>query len=54
MIFDKKEHKDIVLHLIENSNFSGKILELVLELKQAVKGAFIEAPEDKGKDKEEA
>lgn len=53
MIFDRKEHKDIVLYLIENGSFQGKILELVLELKQAVIKAEIELPENKGKDKEE-
>lgn len=50
MIFDRKEHKDIVLHLLENGSFSGKILELVLELKQAVIKAFIELPEKRRND----
>lgn len=47
MIFDRQEHKDIVLHLLENSNFSGKIIELVLELRKAVLEAKIELPKKK-------
>lgn len=39
MTFDKPEHKEIVRQLVEQAQFPGKMLELAIELKQAVEAA---------------
>lgn len=51
MIFDRQEHKQIVLQLIEQTNFPGTVLELVCELKSAVIMAAIsgDAEDDRQK-----
>jgi hypothetical protein len=36
MTFDKPEHQQIVKQLIDQAQFPGHLLELALELKQAV------------------
>jgi len=41
MIFDKEEHKKIILALINSSSFPGNILETILELKEAVSNGKI-------------
>lgn len=45
MKFDKSEHKELTIKIIEASNFPGQILDLVYELKQAVQNAEIETKE---------
>lgn len=49
MIFDKKEHKNLVIQMIEQTNFPGKILEVILEFKHAVLNAEIRSA--KGEEK---
>ena len=46
MTFDKQEHKDLVVALIEQASFSGKMLEVAAELKAAVRYASV-APVEK-------
>lgn len=46
MKFDKPEHKELALKIIEVATFPGQLLELANELKQAVVKAEIEAPKD--------
>lgn len=41
MTFDKQEHKDLVVALIEQASFPGKMLEVAAELKLAVRVANI-------------
>ncbi len=53
MTFDSQEHKDLVLALIAQANFPGKILEMATALKKAAEGATVdgpsqETPRDKG------
>lgn len=36
MIFDKQEHKDALIALLNQATFPGHLLELALELKQTV------------------
>ena len=36
MIIDKKEHKEILLQMINTTNFPGNTLEIALELKNAI------------------
>lgn len=44
MVFDKEEHKQIVIALIEKAQFPGQIVEQVAELKAAVLAAKVETP----------
>jgi len=45
MKFDKPEHKELTIKIIEASTFPGQILDLIYELKQAVQNAEIETKE---------
>ena len=45
MKFDKPEHKELTIKIIEASNFPGQLIDLVHELKQAVQNADIETKE---------
>lgn len=47
MQFDKPEHKELCLRLIEASNFPGAILDLAIDFKQAVISAEIKNSEEK-------
>lgn len=46
MKFDKPEHKELTLKIIDASNFPGQLLDLVYELKQAVQRAEVEEKTD--------
>jgi len=46
MKFDKPEHKEICLKMLDNTNFPGQIAEIVVELKQAMQNAEIETKKD--------
>lgn len=39
MVFNKPEHKELCKQLIQNASFSGQVLDLVFEFKQAVENA---------------
>jgi hypothetical protein len=39
MTFDKPEHRELCKQLIQNASFSGQVLDLVYEFKQAVEMA---------------
>jgi hypothetical protein len=41
MIIDKPEHQKILLELINQANFPGNILELMVEVKKAIVDAKI-------------
>ena len=41
MTFDKPEHKDLVLKLINSSQFNGSLIDLIYELKIAVTNSTI-------------
>jgi len=41
MKFNKPEHKELCLKMIETTNFPGQMLELATEFKQAVQNAEI-------------
>ena len=45
MKFDKPEHKELTIKIIETATFTGQILDLIYELKQAVQNADIETKE---------
>lgn len=44
MTFDKPEHKELCLKMLDATNFPGQIVEIVVELKQAMQKAEIETP----------
>lgn len=44
MIVDKLEHKELLLQIINKSNFPGSILESILELKLSIARAKIPEP----------
>jgi hypothetical protein len=47
MTFDKPEHKELCRQMIQSTTFSGQVLDLVYEFKQAVENAeckTIDAP----------
>jgi hypothetical protein len=39
MVFNKSEHKELCKQLIQNASFSGQVLDLVFEFKQAMEDA---------------
>lgn len=39
MTFDKPEHKELCRQMIQNATFSGQILDVVFEFKQAMENA---------------
>lgn len=41
MILNKEDHRILLLKIIDTTNFPGTVLELILELKQAIKTAKI-------------
>ena len=41
MTFDKQEHKDVVLQLLANATFPGHLLDLVVEVRDAVQSASV-------------
>jgi hypothetical protein len=41
MTFDKPEHKEICLKMLDATTFPGQIVELILELKQAMQKAEV-------------
>ena len=41
MTFDKPEHKDLVLKLINSSQFNGSLIDILYELKIAVTNSNI-------------
>ncbi len=45
MIFDSKEHQDLVKALIESSTFPGKLLYQIHSLSVAVHAATVQLPE---------
>ena len=51
MIFDKEEHKELTIQMINRTNFLGNILETVLEFKKAVLEAEIKNNFEKKHDK---
>jgi len=46
MKFDKPEHKEICLKMLDATNFPGQIVEIVVELKKAMQNAEIETKKD--------
>lgn len=47
MIVDKLEHKELLLRIINQSNFPGSIVENILELKVSIARAKIPEPPKK-------
>jgi hypothetical protein len=45
MKFDKPEHKELTIKIIEAATFPGQLIDLIHELKQAVQNAEIETKE---------
>lgn len=45
MILDKAEHRDFLLALIEQAQYPGKILDLVIEVKKSVANSTVTAQE---------
>lgn len=41
MTFDTEAHKQLVIHLIDQSNFSGAIAEEIVKLKTSVREAGV-------------
>jgi len=41
MTFDKPEHKELCLKILDATNFPGQIVEIVVELKHAMQNADV-------------
>ena len=44
MQFDTQQHKELVVALIEQASFPGKLIEVAAELKKSVAAATVETP----------
>lgn len=41
MTFDSQDHKDAIIAILNNATFPGNLLELAMELKQAVTAGVV-------------
>lgn len=41
MVFDKPEHKQFILELMQQVQYPGQVLDLAYEIRQAVKNAEV-------------
>jgi len=48
MEFDKEDHKEIVMDLLNKANFKVENIGVVIELKKAIEGAKVKKDKDLG------